>query len=135
MIIKQSTINLFMSGTFLTMVILLAASTYHLKQANLTYEQAVIKQATFKQLGLDLAAASDYLTDEARKFSVTTDIKHLHNFWREINSTRTRDKVLEQLKILQASPAEFALLDLAKQNSDALVATETRSMRLVLELN
>ncbi len=40
--------------------------------------------------------------------------------------------MLKQLRALNAS--QFDLLGLAKQNSDALVATETRSMRLVLEV-
>ena len=31
-------------------------------------------------LGQELADASDYLTDEVRKFSVTGDIEHLYNY-------------------------------------------------------
>jgi len=86
-----------------------------------------------KQLGIDLADASDYLTDEAREFAVTSDLKPLQNYWREIEVTKTRDKVLTRLKELKAPLEELHWLQLAKQNSDALVATETRSMRLMLE--
>ena len=50
-----------------------------------------------------------------------------------IEVTKTRDNVLSSLKALKAPQQELDLLALAKQNSDALVATETRSMRLVLE--
>jgi signal transduction histidine kinase/DNA-binding response OmpR family regulator len=132
--IKQSTINLVMSVIFLSMSLLLGSSVYYLKQANAKYKHAITRQAEFKQLGINLADASDYLTAEAQKFSVTADVTHLNNYWEEIYVTRTRDNVLKRLKVLQASQQEFDLLDLAKQNSDALVATETRSMRLVLEV-
>ncbi len=133
MTIKQSTINIVVSITFLLMTLLLGGSVYYLKQAILEEEKAVTAQAEFKQLGIDLANASDYLTDEARKFAVTTDIKHLQNYWQEIEVTKTRDNVLTSLKALNSSNQELDLLALAKQNSDALVATETRTMRLILD--
>ncbi len=123
-----------MGTTFFSMAALLGISVYYLKQANTEYHEAIARQIEFKQLELNLSDASDYLTAEARKFAVTNDIKHLHRYWQEINVTRTRDNVLKRLKVLNASQQEFDLLDLAKQNSDALVATETRSMRLVLEV-
>ncbi|MCK5876700.1 MAG: methyl-accepting chemotaxis protein [Candidatus Marithrix sp.] len=133
MIIKQSTINIFASSIFLTVVLLLGYGVYYLNQAILEEEIAIVEQIKFKQLGIDLADASDYLTDEARKFAVTGNIKHLQNYWREIEVTKTRNNVLASLKILNAPQQELDLLALAKQNSDALVATETRSMRLMLE--
>ncbi|MBE9562179.1 MAG: methyl-accepting chemotaxis protein, partial [Proteobacteria bacterium] len=133
MIIKQATINIFASSIFLTVVLLLGYGVYYLNQAILEEEIAIVEQIKFKQLGIDLADASDYLTDEARKFAVTGNIKHLQNYWREIEVTKTRNNVLASLKILNAPQQELDLLTLAKQNSDALVATETRSMRLMLE--
>ena len=97
-------------------------------------EQTAEKRRTeFKQLGIDLAEASDYLTDEARKYAVTTDIEHLYKYWEEINDTRTRDHVISRLQELNSPDEELALLAEAKKNSDALVDTERHSMRLVLE--
>jgi signal transduction histidine kinase/DNA-binding response OmpR family regulator len=133
MTIKQSTINWLAVIAFLLMALLLAGSVYFAEKAIQEHNQAVARQAEFKQLGIDLADASDYLTDEARKFAVTGNIKHLQNYWHEIEVTKTRDNVLTRLKELKAPSEEFELLNLAKHNSDALVATETRSMRLVLE--
>ena len=37
-------------------------------------------QSNRGDLGQELADASDYLTDEVRKFSVTGDIEHLYNY-------------------------------------------------------
>ncbi len=133
MIIKQSTINMIAAMAFFTVSLLLGGSVYFLNNAIHEQENAIARQAQFKQLGIDLADASDYLTDEARKFAVTGDMKHLKNYWNEIEITKTRDNVLTSLKALNAPQKELDQLALAKQNSDALVATETRTMRLVLE--
>src|SRR5262245_57009805 len=81
---------------------------------------AAERQAQFKQDGLTLAAASDYLTDEARRYAVTADDRFLEAYWDQINVTRRRDHVLADLKQLGATQEEFDLLNLAKQNSDAL---------------
>ncbi len=131
--IKQSTISCLILGVFLLIAVLLIGSIVYMR-ASIEAEQAAEKRRTeFKQLGLDLADASDYLTDEARKYAITTDIAHLHRYWEEINSTKTRDKVIFKLKELESPEEELKLLARAKQHSDALVSTERRSMRLVLE--
>lgn len=97
-------------------------------------EQNAEKRRTeFKQLGIDLADASDYLTDEARKFAVTRKIVHLEKYWEEINVTKTRDKVISRLQELDSPKEELELLAKAKKYSDALVDTERRTMRLVME--
>ncbi len=131
--IRQSTISGFILGIFFLIVILLIGSIVYMS-SSIKAEQAAEKRRTeFKQLGIDLADASDYLTDEARKYSITTDITHLHRYWEEINDTQTRDKVILKLKELESPETELELLARAKQHSDALVDTERRSMRLVLE--
>ncbi|MGX6605340.1 methyl-accepting chemotaxis protein [Micromonosporaceae bacterium Da 78-11] len=91
------------------------------------------RQAQYKQLALDLGAASDLLTNEARMYAVTGDKSHLDVYWTEIDQTKTRDRVIGELKSLGAHAALFDLLATAKQNSDALINTETRAMRLVLQ--
>ena len=52
----------------------------------------------FTKLSNDLAETSDFLTNEARKYAVTGDISHLYNYWYEVRVSRTRDKVIGQLK-------------------------------------
>ena len=133
MIIKQSTINIIAVMAFLLIALLLGSCVYFALLAIQEEHQAVARQSEFKQLGIDLAKASDSLTDEARKFAVTSDMEHLQNYWNEIDVTKTRDQVLNRLKELEAPAEEFEQLDLAKRMSDALVAIETRAMRLVLE--
>ncbi|GGN98560.1 hypothetical protein GCM10010112_91610 [Actinoplanes lobatus] len=94
---------------------------------------AADRQDRFAALGVQLRGASDFLTDQARQYAVTTESEHLDAYWNEIDTTKTRDHVVSQLKELGATADELALVDEAKANSDALVDTESRSQRLVLE--
>jgi len=131
--IKQSTISGLILGIFFLIAALLIGSIVYMR-SSIEAEQAAERRRTeFKQLGIDLADASDYLTDEARKYAITTDLVHLQRYWEEINNTQTRDKVILKLKELESPEQELELLAKAKQHSDALVNTERQSMRLVLE--
>lgn len=132
--IKQSTISAIMLGIFLLIAILLGASILYMNSSIKAERLAEQRRTEFRQLGIDLADASDYLTDEARKYAVTQDIVHLQKYWEEINDTQTRDNVIARLYELESPEAELALLAEAKRNSDTLVNTERHSMRLVLEV-
>jgi signal transduction histidine kinase/CheY-like chemotaxis protein len=131
--IKQSTISAIMLGIFLFIAMLLGASIFYMNAGIKAERLAEQRRTEFKQLGINLADASDYLTDEARKYAVTQDISHLQKYWEEINQTRTRDNVIARLQELNSPQEELALLNEAKRNSDTLVTTERHSMRLVLE--
>ncbi len=85
MLIKQSTINIIAAIAFFTVSLLLGGSVYFLNSDIHEEQSAVARQAKFKQLGINLANASDYLTNEARNFAVTGEMKHLKNYWDEID--------------------------------------------------
>jgi methyl-accepting chemotaxis protein len=93
--------------------------------------RAMERQAVFKQLGDDLGNASDYLTNEARRYVQFGGKEHFDNYWREVNETKTRDRVVGRLKELDAPAAELGLIEQAKRNSDALIATEDAAMKAV----
>ncbi|MBN9007145.1 MAG: hypothetical protein J0H40_17235 [Rhizobiales bacterium] len=102
------------------------------EQVNVEAERAALgRSAEFKQLGLDLAEASDYLTDEVRTYTVTGQKQHFDNYWREVNETKSRDRVISRLKELGAAPDELSLIDQAKANSDALIKLEDKAMKAV----
>jgi methyl-accepting chemotaxis protein len=96
---------------------------------------ALKRQAEFKQLGFDLANASDYLTNEARRYSIAGEKEHLDNYWREVKETRTRDKVVARLTELGAPADELALIEQSKANSDTLIKTEEAAMQAVADGN
>lgn len=131
--VRQSTINFCILGIFFLIVLMLIGDEIFMTRSISAEQTAEIRRAEFKQLGEDLASASDYLTNEAREFAVTGNMQHMYNYWKEIDVTRTRDIVIEQLKKSDPSPIEQQLLANAKKHSDDLTETERRSMRLLLE--
>ncbi len=129
---SHSAIIVFLMATAVIIFLVLAFSSL---QQNIRNERsAVEKEVEMQGLSQQLGDASDYLTSEVRKFCVTLDPVHLRNYWTEINKTQTRDKVLKRLKELDTPLNEFDLLNEAKNNSDDLVNTETRAMKLILRV-
>ncbi|BCJ46088.1 hypothetical protein GCM10010168_50360 [Actinoplanes ianthinogenes] len=131
--LKQSTLTWGTAAVLAVLAALLGYTALATDRAMSTERAAYERQTRYKQLALDLGAASDLLTNEARMYAVTGEKQHLDTYWNEINQTKTRDRVIAELKSLGMPAALFDLLATAKQNSDALVNTETRAMRLVLE--
>jgi methyl-accepting chemotaxis protein len=131
--LKQTAVTLVAAATFAVMTALLVVGVVLTSNANSKLAQATSERAEFKQLGLDLADASKLLTNEVRAYSVTTSQQHLDSYWAEIFETKTRDRVISRLQALGATKEELGLLEQAKANSDGLVTTETRAMRLVLD--
>lgn len=84
------------------------------------------------KLGYNISDTSDFLTNEVRLYVMSGNPRHLQNYWYEIETQRTRETVLLRLQELGAPSQELALLDRAKQNSDKLVSTEMRAMKLML---
>lgn len=117
--------------TFIVIALLAIFMTLYLNTGLNKTNIAVKNAAEFKQLGIDLANSSDYLTNEARAYVQFGDKIHFDNYWKEVNETKTRDSVVKRLKELNAPKHELALIEKAKQNSDALIATEDAAMKAV----
>lgn len=122
-----------MGGIFMIILLMAASSVYVLNVSFGKERTAVSRQAEFKQLGIDLASASDYLTNEARRYVQFGEKTYYDNYWREVNETKTRDKVVQRLKELNAPKEELDLIEKAKTNSDALVAIEDEAMKAVTQ--
>lgn len=120
-----------MSGAVLALAVLTVVLLYLAQAAIETERVARARQVELEGLGRDLAAASDYLTEQARRYTIAGDEQFLANYWREVNETKTRDRVVERLIELGAPRQELALIEDAKANSDALIATEEAAMAAV----
>lgn len=120
----------------LTILSFLVIFFVHGNKANsLEEERRILDQKVeAKELGFTLAMASDYLTAEVRKFTITLNPVHLRNYWREVNVVKRRESVIKRLEHLKAPKEEFDLINQAKNNSDALVNTEILAQRLILEV-
>ena len=122
-----------MLGTVATLFTLTGVCMVLLNESENAESLAKKRQAEFKQLGIDLADASDYLTNEVRYYVQFGERVHYDNYWREVRETRTRDRVVQRLTELGARRAEIELIELAKRNSDALIAIEEAAMAAVGE--
>ncbi|WP_055665880.1 methyl-accepting chemotaxis protein [Desnuesiella massiliensis] len=122
-----------MSGIFMVILLMTASSVYVLNVSFGKERTAVARQAEFKQLGIDLASASDYLTNEVRRYVQFGEKVHYDNYWREVNETKTRDRVVQKLKDLNAPKEELDLIEKAKSSSDALVVIEDEAMKAVAQ--
>src|SRR3569623_310256 len=98
MAIKQSTIGIVGGTAFFAMSAFLGGSAYHINKALQEERNAILRQKEFKQLGIDLGNASDFQTNAVRQYVVTTDRTYLDSYWKEIDVTKTRDRVLSRLK-------------------------------------
>jgi methyl-accepting chemotaxis protein len=119
------------SSVFIVIALALIVTVLMLRSNYLDVREAVSHQAEFKQLGIDLENASNYLTNEARKYVQFGNKTYYDNYWREVNETKTRDRVVARLKELQAPKEELDLIERAKQNSETLVKTEDAAMKAV----
>jgi len=81
--IKQSTLSAIILAIFFFIAVMLIWSILYMNSCIRAEQNAERRRTEFKQLGIDLADASDYLTDEARKFAVTRKIVHLERYWRK----------------------------------------------------
>ncbi|HEV7370078.1 HAMP domain-containing methyl-accepting chemotaxis protein [Arenibaculum sp.] len=93
--------------------------------------QAERERTEYQQLALDLASASDHLTNEARRYTIFGDRQHFDNYWREVKETATRDRVVARLAELGAPRQELDLIEEAKRKSDTLIAIEEAAMDAV----
>ncbi|MEZ4639696.1 MAG: hypothetical protein R2856_32850 [Caldilineaceae bacterium] len=123
MIIKQNTINALASIVFIVISLILAGSIYFLNQAVVQQSATTDTAIELKQLSLELAAAS--ISNGKRACSPSQRGSTSGSAGPKSKGTRRVIEVLTLQKTQYAS-AKMDLLAEAKNNSDALVATETR---------
>ena len=89
------------------------------------------EQIETNQLGQDLQYASDYLTRQARLYVQTEDDTYYENYWEEVNTTQTRENVLERLTELGVKKEDMDLMENANRISQELAETENTAMNEV----
>jgi hypothetical protein len=117
---------------FLAMVLMIIFSNRYMEKCSNLETATQQKRIELYNLAESLATASDYLTDEARKFAVNGDITYLYNYWYEVYENKSRDTVIDRISSYELLDDEKVLLSRAKAYSDSLISTETLSMKLVL---
>lgn len=81
-----------------------------------------------------LKDASDNLTSQVQHFVSTSDLVYLNNYFDEVNSGR-REMAVQSFEELNPSGSDNSWMDMAKDESDALMELEYHAMKLVLNAN
>ena len=129
--LKQSTINRVLGFLNVLFFIILAVCIAIISGSFNDLVKAEERKTEFKELGIALANGSDYLTDEVRRYVQFGDKVHFDNYWREVNETKSRDKVVIRLKELNAPEEELELVEKSKSISDNLIPIEESAMKAV----
>ena len=130
-VLKQSTANLVLCIANISFFIILAVCIAIISGSFNDLVKAEERKTEFKELGIALANGSDYLTDEVRRYVQFGDKVHFDNYWREVNETKSRDKVVIRLKELNAPEEELELIEKSKSISDNLIPIEESAMKAV----
>jgi methyl-accepting chemotaxis protein len=133
MTVKQSTISIAAAGIFLVLAALLGAGVWLVSGSIEQEQNAVGWQNESRQLGIDLANVTMRLSDDARKFVINNDKDALESYWREVDKTKTTERVTARLIELQTPQEELDLIADARKKSEGLADTEVRAMRLAME--
>jgi methyl-accepting chemotaxis protein len=133
MAVKQSSISIAATAVFLVLAALLGAGVWLVSGSIEQEQNAVGWQNESRQLGIDLANVTIRQSDDARKFVINNDKDALDSYWREVDKTKTMDRVTARLVELQTPQQELDLIADARKKSEGLADVETRAMRLAME--
>ncbi|MEH6939053.1 methyl-accepting chemotaxis protein [Bacillus sp. JJ664] len=120
-----------MGAVFFVLILVISTCVFFLNKEYYDQKKAVNRQAEFKQLGIDLENTSKYLTNETRAYVQFGEQSHLDNFLKEVNETKTSDKIIKRLIELNASKEDLSYLEEAKNNSAYTIATDNEAMKAV----
>ena len=138
--VEQTGIQLKTATVFFVILALIAATALLITDISVTRGYQRMQKASDSYISAQLAASdmetgSDYLTDRVRCFVVTGEEEYLEDFLEEVQTTRRRDKAVENLEQLLEGSGSSALesLNMALNLSNQLVEVENYAMRLVVE--
>ena len=130
--LKVKTVNLLMVLLSCLLYIALLLATFRAAEDYRSMVSATDLYILCQREAAEVSGGSDYLTEQARVFTVTPDPVYAENYFTEVNVTRRRDLALEQLHG-QASTRAQGFLELALDYSNQLMGRETYAMRLAAE--
>lgn len=123
-----------LSGFFVAIgVIIMVTSILVIKRIYATYDE-MMNSYQFVEVEREAAdsfkMASDYLTDQSRKFVITGNIENAQNYFEEINVTKRREAANSMIENSHTLELESSLLNNAMELSDTLAVQEVHAMKL-----
>ncbi|MDR0958087.1 MAG: methyl-accepting chemotaxis protein, partial [Clostridiales bacterium] len=92
---------------------------------------AAAKQVLFRDLGKQIADASDFLTNTAWNYVVLGDTKWKDEYFNEVNNTKRRENAITEISAVGALDSEVAIAQKAVDESVHLAEIESEAFTLV----
>ena len=131
--ISIRTLNVIMFAIALILAALLLFATNQVSDSYDLMQRATEEYIECQAAAQDMIAASDYLTEQVRSFTVTGDAEYVQNFFEEVEQTKRRDKALETMKQYLRDTDTYRYLQESLKLSNELVETEHYAMRLAVD--
>lgn len=123
-----------LSGIFIAIgVITMVAAIFAIKKIYDKYDEMMNSHQLVeiqREAAESFQEASDYLTDQSRKFAVTGDIKNAENYFEEINIAKRREAANAMIEESHTLELESSLLNNAMDLSETLAKQEIHAMKL-----
>lgn len=95
------------------------------------FHNSLNKHHVFKKSSLQIKDTSNYLTDQARLFTITGDIKYADKYFYEKNINKEKNATLQNLlNVFDYDEIEFKKLSTAFSQSENLISIEMYAMKL-----
>lgn len=125
-------INYTMAGVSLLISLFFLLTAYQISNGYDELRDATQEYNDLRGYAYELQDASDYLTEQVRGFAMTGNRAYLDNYFREATETRRREHALEHLQDDGEPSAAYRRLEMAMEESVALMETEYLSMHLAV---
>ncbi|AFS79036.1 methyl-accepting chemotaxis protein Mcp [Gottschalkia acidurici 9a] len=122
-----------MGAVFMALLIGITASLFLLNNAFKESRESTQREIKAKELGSELKFSSSYLTEQVQNYVQFGEKKYYDTYWKEVNETKRRDKILENLREINIPNELVDMVTKAKTNSDALVKLEEEAMIIAEE--
>ena len=131
--ISLRTIHFLLIAGSVILCSLMFYSTYHLSESFRHLTEASEEQIELRKAARELMDASDYLTENAQRFTVSGDQKFLDQYFQEAFEANHREEAIALMSGRTEAEAALQKLQAAMDNSVRLMEREYYAMRLVIE--
>ncbi len=131
--ISLRTIHFWLIAGSVILCSLMFYSTYHLSESFRHLTEASEEQIELRKAARELMDASDYLTENVQRFTVSGDQKFLDQYFQEAFEANHREEAISRMSGRTEAEAALQKLQAAMDNSVRLMEREYYAMRLVIE--
>lgn len=130
--IRLRTLNSIFSALIFVIAVGLMITADNVHSYNIRLEEANKRHFESEIAAGDLTEASAYLTECARSFAATGDLKYLHDYFEEADVTKRREAAVSTLdSLLDEEKSAQEMLSRAFDLSNELMRAELKSMKLI----